>query len=70
MTPADSAKPITAVLKFGGEVVAGGMIPKIEEALRNLARGVGAIHILGAEPGSLLGEAGAPGSRGTALTLQ
>lgn len=50
------------------EVIVGGMIPKIEEALRNLALGVGAIHILGADPGALLGEAEHPGSRGTVLT--
>ncbi|MBZ0172486.1 MAG: acetylglutamate kinase, partial [Phycisphaerales bacterium] len=48
-------------------IIVGGMIPKIEEALNNLAGGVGAIHILGAEPGSLRGEAESPGSRGTVL---
>ena len=49
------------------EVIVGGMIPKIEEALKNLALGIGAIHILGAEPGALRGEAEQPGSRGTVL---
>jgi acetylglutamate kinase len=49
------------------EVIVGGMIPKIEEALKNLAAGVGAIHILGAEAGALRGEAQSPGSRGTVL---
>ena len=49
------------------QVVVGGMIPKIEEALRNLARGIGAIHILGAQPGALQGEAEHPGSKGTVL---
>ncbi len=48
-------------------VIVGGMIPKIEEALKNLARGVKAIHILGAEPGAIMDEAGSPGSRGTVL---
>lgn len=49
------------------EVIVGGMIPKIEEALKNLALGVGAIHILGAEAGALTAEAEQPGSRGTVL---
>lgn len=49
-------------------VIAGGMIPKIEEALKNLALGVGAVHILGAQAGSLQAEAQEPGSRGTVLT--
>jgi acetylglutamate kinase len=48
-------------------VIVGGMIPKIEEALANLSRGVGAVHILGAERGALAAEAGEPGSAGTAL---
>jgi acetylglutamate kinase len=48
-------------------VVVDGMIPKIEEALKNLAKGVGAIHILGAEAGSLAAEAAEAGSAGTAL---
>lgn len=48
-------------------VIVGGMIPKIEETLKNLASGVGAVHILGAEPGALRAEAEAPGSRGTVL---
>lgn len=48
-------------------VIVGGMIPKIEEALKNLERGVGAIHILGAEIGAIREEAGHPGSRGTVL---
>ncbi len=48
-------------------VIVGGMIPKIEEALKNLARGIGAIHILGAEPKALQEEAQKPGSRGTVL---
>jgi acetylglutamate kinase len=51
------------------EVIVGGMIPKIEEALKNLQRGIGAIHILGNTAGALLAEAHEPGSSGTALTL-
>jgi acetylglutamate kinase len=49
------------------EVIVGGMIPKIEEALKNLALGVGAVHILGAQAGALRGAAEQPGSRGTVL---
>ena len=49
------------------EIIVGGMIPKIEEALKNLARGIGAIHILGADPAALRGEVEQPGSRGTVL---
>jgi len=48
-------------------VIVGGMIPKVEEALDNLSAGIGAVHILGAEPGALEGEAQTPGSRGTVL---
>lgn len=48
-------------------VIVGGMIPKIEEALKNLELGIGAIHIMGADPGSLQAEAKEPGSRGTVL---
>ncbi|MFV2067752.1 MAG: acetylglutamate kinase [Pirellulales bacterium] len=59
-----------ATRAIADQVVVGGMIPKIEEAIRNLARGIGQIHILGAEPDSLLGEARQPGSRGTVLTLE
>jgi acetylglutamate kinase len=44
------------------------MIPKVEEALKNLERGIGAIHILGAQAGALQGEAEQPGSQGTVLT--
>jgi acetylglutamate kinase len=48
-------------------VIVGGMIPKIEEALANLERGIGAVHILPAERGALAGAASTPGSRGTVL---
>jgi acetylglutamate kinase len=46
--------------------IAGGMIPKVEEALAALGR-TKAVHILAAEPGSLRAEAREPGSRGTVL---
>ncbi len=48
-------------------VIVGGMIPKIEEALKNLELGVGAVHILGADPGAIRDEAERPGSCGTVL---
>lgn len=51
-------------------VIVGGMIPKIEEALKNLELGIGAIHITGADPGALQAEARDPGSRGTVLVLE
>lgn len=51
------------------EIIVGGMIPKIEEALKNLKLGIGAIHILGASSGALQNEARDPGSKGTVLTL-
>lgn len=50
------------------QVIVGGMIPKIEEARKNLALGIGAIHILGGQPGAVQAEASQPGSRGTVLT--
>jgi len=52
---------------IASQVIVGGMIPKIEEALKNLALGIGAIHILGAGQGALHGEAQQPGSCGTVL---
>jgi acetylglutamate kinase len=48
-------------------IIGGGMIPKVTEALDNLARGIGAVHILGAAKGALDEAARAPGSRGTVL---
>lgn len=47
--------------------VVGGMIPKIEEALDNLARGIGAVHIIGPGSGCLAQAAREPGRQGTAL---
>jgi acetylglutamate kinase len=49
--------------------IAGGMIPKVEEALAALGR-TKAVHILAPEPGSLRAEAREPGSRGTVLLEQ
>ncbi|MDC0667330.1 acetylglutamate kinase [Nannocystis radixulma] len=49
------------------KVIVGGMIPKVEEALANLALGIGAVHILGANAGALQAEAATPGSVGTVL---
>ncbi len=72
----DKDDPTTRVPRLDAEaarraiadgIVVGGMIPKIEEALRQLTLGVGAVHILGATPGALAAEATAPGSAGTAL---
>ncbi len=48
-------------------IISGGMIPKIEEAMGTLRRGVGSVHILGATAGALAAEAEAPGSVGTVL---
>ena len=60
-----------ARLAIADGVVSGGMIPKLEEALAVLDRGVGAIHILGKlSSGDLLKEAEDPGSVGTVLTLE
>ncbi|MEM7153023.1 MAG: acetylglutamate kinase [Myxococcota bacterium] len=47
--------------------IVGGMIPKIEEALDNLARGIGAVHIIGPGAGRLEAAANEPGRQGTAL---
>lgn len=49
-------------------VVAGGMIPKLEESFDAIERGVGRVHILGRlSPGLLLEELETPGAHGTAL---
>lgn len=51
-------------------VIAGGMIPKVQDVLPHLERsdsGIGAVHILGAGAGVLEAEARGPGSRGTVL---
>ncbi|MDX9720532.1 MAG: acetylglutamate kinase [Myxococcota bacterium] len=49
-------------------VIAGGMIPKVEEGLGALALGVVSVHIVGClQPGDLLAELNEAGSVGTAL---
>lgn len=49
-------------------VIAGGMIPKVEESLAMLDEGIDAIHIVGLEPpDSLERETASPGSCGTAF---
>ncbi len=47
--------------------IVGGMIPKVEEALANLERGIKQVHILGAAPGGLERAATDPGGFGTVL---
>lgn len=48
--------------------VSGGMIPKLDESMRILGRGVGSVHIIGnIAAGELLAELESPGSVGTAL---
>ncbi len=47
--------------------IVGGMIPKIEEALRNLAAGIGAVHILPPGAGVIAAAAEQPGRFGTVL---
>jgi acetylglutamate kinase len=61
-----------ALEAIAGGVIVGGMIPKVEDALRVLsgpgaAAGIGAVHILGAGPGALEAAARSPGERGTVL---
>jgi acetylglutamate kinase len=72
----DKDDPTTRIPRLTGDearaavasgVIVGGMIPKVEEALANIALGIGAVHILGASPGALQAEAEHPGSRGTVL---
>ncbi len=47
--------------------IRGGMIPKVAEALDNLTKGIGAVHILGATRGALGEAALSPGSCGTVI---
>ncbi|RMG97257.1 MAG: acetylglutamate kinase [Deltaproteobacteria bacterium] len=47
--------------------IAGGMIPKVQGALRALDAGVGRVHVCGAGGGVLADEMASPGSRGTTL---
>jgi acetylglutamate kinase len=48
-------------------VIAGGMIPKVEESLAALAAGVSAVHVVGDAEGALLAEVLEPGSAGTLI---
>ena len=59
--------PAEARAAIADGTVVGGMIPKVEEALAALDRGVGAVHILAPEPGALAAEAQSGGSRGTVI---
>jgi acetylglutamate kinase len=57
-----------ARLAISEGTIAGGMIPKVEEALKVLDGGVGAIHILGKlSEGDLVRAVDSPGSVGTSL---
>lgn len=53
--------------KIADGTIAGGMIPKIEEALDNLAAGIGAVHILPPGAGVIQAAVRTPGSVGTVL---
>lgn len=59
--------PCEARAAIDDGVIAGGMIPKVADALDPLEHGVGVVHILGAT--SLRAAAQAPGSVGTAIAL-
>ncbi len=50
---------------IAGGVIVGGMIPKVEEALKHLKRGLRAVHILGAA--GFVAHLADPGSTGTTL---
>lgn len=62
-----SLDPAAARAAIADGTVTGGMIPKVEEALVALERGVGAVHIVGPQPGALAAEAACGGSRGTVI---
>jgi acetylglutamate kinase len=63
--PVLRASEARAAIEAG--TIVGGMIPKVEEALAGLARGIGAVHVLGPSAGALAQAAREPGSRGTAV---
>lgn len=46
-------------------VIAGGMIPKVQDALEGIRLGIGAVHICGAGGSELIEEASSAGSTGT-----
>ena len=62
--------PHAAQAAIAAGVIVDGMIPKVEEAFARLEQGISAVHILGAGPGDLAGEARNPGARGTALVRE
>lgn len=62
-----SLEVASARAAIAARVIVGGLIPKVEEALRLRGSGLGAVLILGADPAALRAEAGAPGSAGTVL---
>jgi acetylglutamate kinase len=62
--PTLTAEQARAAIAAG--TIAGGMIPKVEEALAALS-GARAVHILSPEPGALVDAVERPGSRGTVL---
>ncbi len=57
--------PTQARAAIADGTIAGGMIPKVADALDQLARGIGVVHIVG--PDSLRAAAADPGSVGTAI---
>lgn len=59
LTPAETDRLIAE------GVISGGMIPKVQEALKGLEAGVDEVHVCGAAPGQVLAEVEAPGSAGT-----
>ncbi len=60
--------PHEAQAAIADGTIAGGMIPKVQGALRAIERGVGTVHVCGARAGVLAAELDAPGARGTAIT--
>ena len=69
-TRLERLSPVDAQKAIADGVITGGMIPKVEEAMESLQRGVGAVHIVGnLDEGDLLREMQAPGTVGTALIV-
>lgn len=72
----DRRDPMTRIPRLSAEqarravddgTIAGGMIPKVLDALKRLDEGIGAVHILSPVAGALREEALEPGRRGTVL---
>jgi acetylglutamate kinase len=59
--------PVSARAMIADGRIAGGMIPKVEEALAIAESGVGAVHILGPDPAALRAVFEAPGAHGTVV---